>query len=146
VKLGKSRQPGLLSHVPAYVDLCLSIVRVIALPGIEVGYCWGCVVGDVPVKPVGEHFSGDVVVEFLDLLPNVMQEGVAGPAANHHDKENWKTPKEHHHSCSRTNGVHANLIGCNVEGVLPNCQDGISQHVCDVLGCNVFDAVVLPDG
>jgi hypothetical protein len=33
-----------------------------------------------------------------------------------------------------------------VEGVLPFCQDGISQRVCDVFGCNVFDAVTPPDG
>ncbi len=42
--------------------------------------------------------------------------------------------------------VCANLISCNVEGVLPNCQDGILQCICDVLGCNVFDAIILPDG
>jgi hypothetical protein len=42
--------------------------------------------------------------------------------------------------------VCANLVGCNVEGVIPDCQDGISQCVCDVLGCNVFNAAVPLDG
>jgi hypothetical protein len=58
----------LSSHDPTYVDLCLDIVRAIAMLGIEVGNCWKCVVGDVPVKPEVEHFSGDVVVEFLHLF------------------------------------------------------------------------------
>ncbi len=56
VKLGKSRQPVLSSHVPTYVDSCLGFVRVIALPGINVGNCWGCVVWDVSVNHVGEYF------------------------------------------------------------------------------------------
>ena len=79
------------------------------------GNCWGCVFGDVPVEHVGEHFLGNIVVEFFNLLPNVMQEGIAGPAANHHDEENWATPEEHRHSCSQTDGVGANLVSCNVE-------------------------------
>ncbi len=79
------------------------------------GDCWGCVDGNVPVKHVGEHYPRDVVVEFLDLFPNAVQEGVAGPATNRHDEENWATPKEHCHSCSGTDGVCANLVGCNVE-------------------------------
>jgi hypothetical protein len=83
----------LSSHVPTYVDSCLGIVGAIALPGIEVGNCWGCVVWDVSVKHVGEHFLGEVMVEFLDLFPNVMQEGVAGPATTHHDEENLATPR-----------------------------------------------------
>jgi hypothetical protein len=54
----------------------------------------------MPVKHVGEHFLGDVVVEFLDLFPNVTQEGVAGPATNHHDEETQATSEEPCHSCS----------------------------------------------
>jgi hypothetical protein len=100
MKLGKCRHPGLSSHVPTYVDLCLGIVGIVALPGIKVGDCWGCVVKIVPVKHVGEHFSRDVMFEFLDLFPNVAQECVAGPATDHHDEKNWATPKEHCHSCS----------------------------------------------
>jgi hypothetical protein len=68
MKLGKGRHPGLSSQFPPYVDLCLGIVRMVALPGIEVGDYWGCVVGNVPVKHVGDHFLRDVVVEFLDLF------------------------------------------------------------------------------
>ena len=87
----------------------------VVLSGIKVGNCWGCIVGDVPVEHVGEHFSGNVVVEFFNLLPNVTQEGIAGPATNHHDEKNWATPKEHHHGCFRSDGVGANLMSCNVE-------------------------------
>ncbi len=103
------------SHVPTYVDLCRGIVGTVALPGIEVRNCWGGVVGDLSVKHVGEHFLGDIVVEFLDLFPNVAQECIAGPAIDHHDKKNWATPEEHCHSCSRTDGVCADLVCCNVE-------------------------------
>ena len=95
-----------------------TLILVLALSGwlcIEVGNCWECVVGDVPVEYVGEHFLGNLVVEFFDLLPNVMQVGVAGPATNHHDEENWATPTEHRHGCSQTDGVGANLVICNVE-------------------------------
>jgi hypothetical protein len=109
----------LSSHVPTYVDSCRGIVGMVALPGIEVRDCWGGVVGDVPVKHVGvgEHFLGDIVVEFLNLFPNVAQECVTGPATNHHDKTNWATPEEHCHSCAQTNanGVCANPVCCNVE-------------------------------
>jgi hypothetical protein len=52
------------------------------------------------VKHVSEHLSGDIVVEFFDLFPNVAKEGIAGPSANHHDEEDWATPKEHCHCCS----------------------------------------------
>ncbi len=105
----------MLSPVPTYVDSGRSIVRMVALSGIEVGNCLGGVVGDVPVKHVSEHLPGDLVVEFFDLPPNVAKEGIAGPSANHHDEEDWTTPKEHRHCCSRTNGVSADLICCNVE-------------------------------
>ena len=115
MKLCEGGKPGLPSRVPPYVVSCLCIVRVIALPGIEIGNCWGYVVGDMPVKHVGEHFWGDIMVEFLNLFPNVAQECVAGPATNHHDKKNWATPKEHCHSCTRTDGVCANFVCCNVE-------------------------------
>jgi hypothetical protein len=85
VVLSKTGQkPGLSSHVPTYTDLCLGIVGVIAFLGLRLEI-WGGVVGDVAVKPVGEHFLRDIVFEFLDLFPNVTQEGVAGPATNHHD-------------------------------------------------------------
>ncbi len=33
----------------------------------------------------------------------------------------------------------------NVECVLPNCRDGISQCICDLLGHDVFNAVIFPD-
>jgi hypothetical protein len=60
-------------------------------------------------------FLGNIVVEFFNLLLNVMQKGVTGPATDHHDEENWATPEEHRHGCSRTSGVGANLVNCNVE-------------------------------
>ncbi len=66
----------MLSHVSPYVSLCLNIVRMVALPGIEVRDCWGCVVGYMPVEHAGDHFAGDVVVEFFDLIFNLVQKGV----------------------------------------------------------------------
>ena len=65
----------------------------VALSGIEVENCWGCVVGDMPVEHVGERFSGNVVVEFFNLLPDVMQEGVAGPATNHQMRKTGQPPR-----------------------------------------------------
>ncbi len=59
------------SLVPPYVDSSRGIVWMVALSGIKVGNCWGGLVRDVPVKHVGEHFTGDIVVEFLDLLLDV---------------------------------------------------------------------------
>ncbi len=55
------------------------------------------------------------MVEFIDLFLNVVQEHIAGPVTDHHDKKNWATPNEHCHSCSGTNGVCANLVGYNGE-------------------------------
>ncbi len=98
-----------------YIDSSRGIVRMVALSGIKVGNCWGGVVGDVHVKHVGEHFLGDIVVEFLDLLSNVAKERIARPATDHHYEEDWATPKEHHHCCSQMDGVCTNLMCCNVE-------------------------------
>ncbi len=70
-------QPGLSSHVPPYVSMCLDVVRMLALPEIEVRDCWGCVVGYVPVEHEGDHFAGDVMVEFFDLFSDTAQKGVA---------------------------------------------------------------------
>ncbi len=80
----------MLSPVLPYVDSGRGIVGMIALSGIEVGNCWGGVVGDVPMKHVSEHIPGDIVVKFFNLLPNVAKEGIAGPSADHLDEEDWK--------------------------------------------------------
>ncbi len=83
------------SLVPPYHDSGHGIVRMVALSEIEVGNCLGGVVGDVPVKHVSEHLPGDIVVEFFDLLMTVVKEGITGPSADHHDEEDWASPKEH---------------------------------------------------
>jgi hypothetical protein len=137
----------LSSHVPPYVSLCLDIVRMVALPGIKVTRdCWGCVVGYAPVEHAGDHFAGDIVFEFFDMFSNVAQKDVAGPATNHHDEKHGTSIKEHSHCRAQADGVCANLVGGNVEGVLSNCQGSIPQRVLDLLGGDVFDTVVLPDG
>jgi hypothetical protein len=115
----------LLSHVPPYVSLCLDVVRMAALPGIEVRDCWGCVIGYVSVEHVSDHFAGDVLVEFFDLFSNVAQKGVAGSATNHHDEKHGTSTKEHCHCRARADGVCADLVGGDVEGVLSNCRDGV---------------------
>ncbi len=33
-----------------------------------------------------------------------------------------------------------------MESVLSNCQDSVPQHVLDLLGGDMFNAVILPDG
>ncbi len=116
------------------------------MPGIKVRDCWGCVVGYVPVEHAGDHFAGDVMVEFIDLFSNVAQKGVAGPATDHHDEKHGTSTKEHRHCHARVDGVCAGLVSGNVEGVLSNCQDGILQCVLDLPGGDAFNAVVLPDG
>ena len=63
------------------------------LSGIKVGNCWGCVVGDVPVEQVDDHFAGDSGVEFFDWFSNVAQKGITGSAANHHDKNIGQPPR-----------------------------------------------------
>jgi hypothetical protein len=119
----------------------------VALPGIEVRGCWGCVVGYVPVEHVGaDHVAGDVVLEFFDLFSNVAQKGIAGPATDHHDEKHRTSTKEHHHCRIRADGVCASLFGGDVENTLSNCQDGVPQRVLDLSGGDVLDAVVMPDG
>jgi hypothetical protein len=117
----------------------------VALPRIKVRDFWGCVVGYVPVEHVGDHFVGDVVVEFFNLFSNTVQKGVAGPVTNHHDEKHGTSTEEHHH-CTQADGVCAGLVGGNVDGVFSNCQDGVPQCVLDLPGGDVFNAVVLPDG
>ncbi len=72
--------------------------------------------------------------------------GIAGPATNHHDEKHGTSTKEHHHHRAQADGVCADLIGGNVEGVLSKCQDSVLQHIPDLPGGDVFNAVVLPDG
>jgi hypothetical protein len=86
----------------------------VALPGIKVRDCWGCIVGCVPVEYVGDHFAGDAVVEFFDSFLNVAQKGFTGPATNHHDEKHRTSTKEHHHCHARADGVCANLVGSDV--------------------------------
>ncbi len=109
------------SHVPPYVSLCLNVVGMVALSGIKVRDCWGCVVGYVPLEHLGDHFAGDVVVEFFVLFSNVAQKCVTEPATNHHDEKHGTSTKEHCHCRAQANGVCADLVGGNVEGVLSNC-------------------------
>ncbi len=108
--------------------------------------CWGCVVGYVPVEYASDNFAGDVVVEFFDLFTNVAEIGVARPATDHHDEKHGASTKEHRHYRVQADGVFANLLGGNVEGVLSNCRDGIPQCDLDLPGGDVLNAVVLPDG
>jgi hypothetical protein len=77
----------------------------VALPGIKVRDCWGCVVGYVPVEHVGDHFAGDVGGEISDLFSNVEQKGIAGPATNHHDEKQGTSTKEHCHCSTQVDGV-----------------------------------------
>jgi hypothetical protein len=97
----------------------------VALPGIGVRDCWGCVVRYVPLEHVGDHFVGDVVVEFFDLFSNEAQKGIAGPVTDHHDEKHGTSTKEHCHCRARADGVCANLISGDVEDVLSNCRDGV---------------------
>jgi hypothetical protein len=39
------------------------------------------------------------MVEFFNLFADVPQEGIAGPATNHHDYKDWASTKEHRHCC-----------------------------------------------
>ncbi len=103
------------SPAPPYVDSSCGIVGMVGLSGIEVGNCRRGVVGDVPVKHVSEHLPGDIVVEFLDLLPKVAKKSITRPSTNHHDEEDWATHEEHCHCCSQTDGVSTNIVCCNVE-------------------------------
>jgi hypothetical protein len=52
------------------------------------------------VEHVQTYFLGNIVVEIFALLAIVAQEGVAGPATNHHDEEDRAFPKLHWHCCS----------------------------------------------
>ncbi len=134
------------SHVPPHVSLCLDVVRMVALPGIEVRDCWECVVRHVPVEHAGDHFAGDAVVEFFALFSHVVQKGITGPAIDHHDEKHGTSTKNHCHHRAQADGVCANLIGSNAEGILSNCQDSILQRILDLPGGDVFDAAILPDG
>ncbi len=93
------------SHVPPYVSLRLNVVRMVALPGIKVRDCRGCVVGYEPVEHVGDHFAGDIVGEFFNLFSNVAQKGVAGPATDQNDEKHRTSTKEHFHCRTQADGV-----------------------------------------
>ncbi len=76
------------------------------------------------MEHVSDHFAGDIVVVF-NLFSNVAQKGAAGPATDHHDEKHGTSTKEHCYCHAWADGVCADLIGGNVEGVLSHCQDGV---------------------
>ncbi len=118
---GRKQATWLVEPCPPHVSLCLDVFRMVALPGIEVKDCLGCVVGYVSVEHVGDHFAGDVLVEFVDLFLNVAQKGIAGPAADDHDEKHGTSTKEHCHCSAQADELCANLVGSNVKDVLSNC-------------------------
>ena len=70
-----------------------------------------------------DHFGGNVASKICDLLPNVTEEGVAGPAAQEHDGVNRDMVETHSHGCRRPAGVQTNGCGGDAEAAVVNGLD-----------------------
>ena len=55
------------------------------------------------------HFHTDACTEFLNLLSDVLQEGIAAPMTNQHDHEERDAHQVHRHSSSTLDGMKAEL-------------------------------------
>ena len=104
VELGEGRERHAPRRLATNIFSCFGIVRVIPLARVQMGdprfKIWG-----VSVEEIFYHSPGHVVAELLDLLPDVFQESVAGPASDHHDHIDCYLVQKHGHRGSGTQGV-----------------------------------------
>ncbi len=79
------------------------------------------------------HPGGDARAELLDLPPDVTEEGIAGPAADQHDREHRHAGEVHRHGGTGAYGVRAKFAGRVAQFGLPNESDHRPQPEEDVL-------------
>jgi len=70
-----------------------------------------------------DHFGGHVTSKVRDLLPNVTEEGVAGPTAQKHDGVNRDVVEIHGHGCQRPAGVQSNGFGRDAKAAVVDGLD-----------------------
>ena len=70
-----------------------------------------------------QHSGRDVESEFFNLFPNVPHEGVTGPPADHHDREDRYAAQVHCHGCSGSYGVRSDFVPIDAKVILAMGDD-----------------------
>ncbi len=91
-------ETGTTGRIPTNIPPRLGVGWMVALERIKVSDA-GVGLRHVSVNFVNYHAFGDVVGELFDLLSDVAEEGIAGPAAQHHDGVDGDFAKVHSHCC-----------------------------------------------
>ncbi len=82
------------------------------------------------------------MVELLKLSPNILQEGVAQPAADHHDEEDWAAT----YGQAQANQVGPYYLLGNVEHIFLNWHNCIPHHIGELSWSDVVDLIMPPQG
>ena len=90
--------------IMATIVFCLEVVVMSGDSGIFMRGVW------YSEKAVSlYHFHTDACTEFLNLLSDVLQEGIAAPMTNQHDHEERDAHQVHRHGSSTVDGMMAEL-------------------------------------
>ena len=74
-----------------------------------------------------EHFPGNIAAEFGDLIPNVPEEGIAGPAAKQHDGVHWNAIETHGHGSQGSDRAKSDIIIGDAAGFVDGINMGTEQ-------------------
>jgi len=75
-----------------------------------------------------DHLGGDTATKRLDLLPDVAEESVAGPATEQHDGVHRYTVEVHSHGRRRAKGVDSDALWVEAQAFEINARDETSEH------------------
>ena len=73
------------------------------------------------------HSLRDVVAKFLDLLPDVLHEGITRPSSDKHDHENGAASNEHCHGTTRSDRVGSYFGRLDVQHIFADHSNRVLQ-------------------
>ena len=107
-------------QITTNISFCFGVVRMISLTRIQMRYP-GFYFRDVIKHQIFDHSFCHIVAKLFNLFSDVFEEGVAGPAAYHHDNINRYLVQGHCHSGSGAQRVCSNLGDFETKLCFPDC-------------------------
>jgi len=89
------------------------------------------------------HLGRDKATKRLDLLPDVAEESVAGPATEQHDGVHRYTVEIHRHGRQRAKGVESNALWVEAQAFEIDAGDETSEHPQGGRGVKIAGASVV---
>ena len=90
-----------------------------------------------------DHHGRDTATKRLDLLPDVAEESVAGPATKQHDGVHQDTDEIHCHGRRRAKGVESDALWVEAQAFEINAGDETSEHPQGGRGVKIAGASVV---